>query len=74
MPEYEDKMYGHLKGDVAEAVVSLLEPVQTRFKTLREDRAYLDEVMKKGAEKASARAAVTLDKVYNSLGFLPRPR
>ena len=74
VPEYEDKMYGHLKGDVAEAVVSLLEPVQTRFKTLREDRAYLDEVMKKGAEKASARAAVTLEKVYDALGFLPRPR
>ncbi len=74
VPEYEDKMYGHLKGDVAEAVVSLLEPVQTRFKALREDRAYLDEVMKKGAEKASARAAVTLEKVYDALGFLPRPR
>ena len=74
VPEYEDKMYGHLKGDVAEAVVSLLEPVQTRFKTLREDRAYLDEVMKKGAEKASARAAVTLEKVYDALGFIPRPR
>lgn len=74
VPEYEDKMYGHLKGDVAEAVVSLLEPVQTRFKTLRDDRAYLDEVMKKGAEKASARAAVTLEKVYDALGFLPRPR
>ncbi|MEC7691189.1 MAG: tryptophan--tRNA ligase [Pseudomonadota bacterium] len=74
VPEYEDKMYGHLKGDVASAVVALLEPVQTRFKALREDRAYLDEVMKKGAEKASARAANTLDKVYDTLGFIPRPR
>jgi len=25
-PEYTDKMYGHLKGDVADAVVALLEP------------------------------------------------
>ncbi|MEE3057971.1 MAG: tryptophan--tRNA ligase, partial [Pseudomonadota bacterium] len=30
-PEYTDKMYGHLKGDVADAVVSLLEPIQTRY-------------------------------------------
>ena len=27
-PEYTDKMYGHLKGDVADAVVALLEPIQ----------------------------------------------
>lgn len=74
VPEYEDKMYGHLKGDVANAVVSLLEPIQTRFKAIREDRAYLDTVMKQGAEKASERAAVTLDRVYDTLGFIPRPR
>ncbi|QJR80564.1 tryptophan--tRNA ligase [Alteromonas pelagimontana] len=73
VPEYEDKMYGHLKGDVADAVVALLEPIQTRFKVLREDRAYLDSVMKEGAEKASARAATTLKQVYNALGFLPKP-
>ncbi|MBU3020791.1 tryptophan--tRNA ligase [Aestuariibacter sp. A3R04] len=74
VPEYEDKMYGHLKGDVADAVVSLLEPVQARFKAIREDRAYLDKVMKQGAQKASERAAVTLDKVHDTLGFIPRPR
>ena len=74
VPEYEDKMYGHLKGDVADAVVSLLEPVQTKFKAIREDRAYLDSVMKQGAQKASERAAITLDKVYDTLGFIPRPR
>lgn len=50
-PEYTDKMYGHLKGDVAEAVVSLLEPIQQRYAEIRADRAYLDEVMRQGAEK-----------------------
>ncbi|MGK0527540.1 MAG: tryptophanyl-tRNA synthetase, partial [Alteromonadales bacterium] len=30
-PEYTDKMYGHLKGDVADAVVALLEPIQARY-------------------------------------------
>ncbi|MEG3766329.1 tryptophan--tRNA ligase [Alteromonas sp. 14N.309.X.WAT.G.H12] len=72
--EYEDKMYGHLKGDVAEAVVALLTPIQERFRAIREDRSYLDDVMKQGAEKASAKAAVTLEKVYDTVGFIPRPR
>ncbi|MCF2947623.1 tryptophan--tRNA ligase [Paraglaciecola aquimarina] len=73
VPQYEDKMYGHLKGDVADAVVALLEPLQTRFSALRNDRAELDRIMKIGADKASERASVTLDKVYKAVGFIPKP-
>ena len=72
VPEYEDKMYGHLKGDVADAVVSLVEPIQQQFHTLRNDRAYLDSVMKDGAAKASEKAAVTLQKVYEAVGFIAK--
>ena len=72
-PEYTDKMYGHLKGDVADAVVALLEPIQARYAEIRADRAYLDDVMSQGAEKASARAAETLAKVYKAVGFIPKP-
>ncbi|GAC16051.1 tryptophanyl-tRNA synthetase [Aliiglaciecola lipolytica E3] len=72
VPEYEDKMYGHLKGDVAEAVVSLLEPIQAKFSEIRSDQTYLNEVMRDGAEKASARAAVMLEKVYQAIGFVPK--
>ncbi len=73
VPAYEDKMYGHLKGDVADAVVALVEPIQARYEALRHDRAYLDDVMKHGAEKASARASKTLQKVYETVGFIARP-
>lgn len=73
VPEYEDKMYGHLKTDVADAVVALVEPIQEKFKALREDRAALDAIMKNGAERASARAAETLAKVYEAVGFIKRP-
>ncbi|MEZ8141316.1 tryptophan--tRNA ligase [Enterovibrio norvegicus FF-33] len=71
--DYADKMYGHLKTDTADAVVAMLEPVQARYKQFREDRDYLDQVMKAGAEKASVRAAVTLKKVYEAVGFVTRP-
>ncbi|MDD1795918.1 tryptophan--tRNA ligase [Enterovibrio sp. ZSDZ42] len=71
--DYADKMYGHLKTDTAEAVVAMLEPVQQRYAEFRQDRAYLDQVMKAGAEKASERAAVTLKKVYEAVGFVTRP-
>ena len=73
VPQYEDKMYGHLKGDVAEAVVSMLEPIQQRFKEFRADQSYLDQVMRSGAEKASARAGKIITSVYDAVGFVPRP-
>ncbi len=72
VPEYEDKMYGHLKGDVADAVVAMVEPIQQRFHQLRDDRSALDAIMKAGAENASARAEKTLASVYEAVGFVPR--
>lgn len=73
VPDYEDKMYGHLKGDVAEAVVALLEPIQTRFKALRTEQAELDRIMAQGAEIASQRAQLTIDKVYDAIGLIRKP-
>ena len=65
-------MYGHLKKDTAAAVVAMIEPIQARFKEIREDRTLLDEIMRKGADKASERAEKTLKSVYDALGFIPR--
>lgn len=67
---FEGKMYGHFKTEVADAVVALLEPIQQRYNELRSDEQYLRSVFAKGAEKAQARAQVTLDKVYNAVGFI----
>ena len=73
VPAYEDKMYGHLKKDTAAAVVAMIEPIQARFKEIREDQALLNSIMKSGAEKAGARAEKTLKAVYDSLGLIARP-
>ncbi|WP_462150608.1 tryptophan--tRNA ligase [Pseudoalteromonas xiamenensis] len=73
VPDYADKMYGHLKKDTADAVVAMLEPIQARFKAIREDQTLLNQIMRSGAEKAGARAEQTLKKVYDALGYIPRP-
>lgn len=73
VPAYEDKMYGHLKGDVADAIVALIEPIQQKYKALRDDQAELDRIMRAGAEKASQRAIITLEKAYDAVGFVKRP-
>jgi tryptophanyl-tRNA synthetase len=68
--EFEGKMYGHLKVATGEAVVGMLEPLQARFKEYRADEAFLHQVMAEGAEKAQARAAVTLKNVYEKIGLI----
>ncbi len=73
IPQYEDKMYGHLKGDVADAVVAMLEPIQEKFHQYRSDQAYMDQVMHNGADKASERASKVLASVYDAVGFIRKP-
>ncbi|CAM2775796.1 tryptophan--tRNA ligase [Moritella viscosa] len=70
VPEYEDKMYGHLKKDTADAVVAMIEPIQARYHELRADETELQRIMRIGAEKASERAAPTLAKAYEAVGFI----
>jgi tryptophanyl-tRNA synthetase len=69
--EYEGKMYGHLKVDVAEAVVARVEPIRTRTFELLDDPAELDRLLAHGAAKAREVASVTLADVYRNIGFLP---
>jgi tryptophanyl-tRNA synthetase len=51
-----------------------LRPVQERYEGIIKDRAYLDSVLKAGAERAQARAYRTLSKVYRKVGFVERQR
>ena len=68
--EFEGKMYGHLKVATGEAVVAMLEPLQQRYHQIRADQAYLETVMKEGAEKAQQRAEQTIKSVYEKIGLL----
>lgn len=72
VPIYQDKMYGHLKGDVAESVVALIGPIQAEYSRIRKDLPYLSEVMHQGSAKAREKASDTLAKVYKALGFIER--
>jgi tryptophanyl-tRNA synthetase len=66
-------MYGHLKADVADAVVTMLAPIQTKYNQYRNDQQFLNEVMRGGAAKASLRASKILSSVYDAVGFIPHP-
>lgn len=66
--------YGVFKDAVADAVISVVEPIQTEQKRLVADKSYLEGVLKQGAEQAERVARKTLDKVYRKVGLIGRFR
>src|SRR5713226_2228621 len=72
---YDGRGYADFKGDVAEAVIALLEPVRLRFEELLADPGELERLLAVGAEKAAAASAPTLAAMYERMGFArPRPK
>lgn len=63
------KGYGDFKEAVADAVIAELEPIQARYRQISADKAYLNEVMTKGAERAAKLAARTMSKVRRKVGL-----
>jgi len=66
---YEGQMYGPFKKDLAEAVVSVLEPLQQRYRDIRES-GELRNILRQGAERASEMAEKTLQDVQRLMGFV----
>lgn len=69
---YEGKGYAQFKSDVAEAIIKELEPIQTKVKELMANKSYLEEIYKKGAEKANYVSMKTLRKMQKKIGLIPR--
>jgi tryptophanyl-tRNA synthetase len=69
--EFEGQGYGTLKNAVADAVAAFAEPFAKRTAELLADRAELDRILARGAERANAVAAETVRTAYERVGFLP---
>lgn len=65
---YAGQGYGTFKKDVAEAIISVLEPIQKRYAELI-DTPELDVILTKGAEKAREKASKTYEAVTKAMGL-----
>src|SRR4029450_8237244 len=66
---YDGAGYGRFKEDVSEAVVALFDPIRLRYGDLRGDPDELRAILARGAEKAHAIAAVTLEQRIDPAGL-----
>jgi tryptophanyl-tRNA synthetase len=69
--EYRGRGYGDFKSDLADLVAESLEPISRATREYLDDRAELDRILVKGAEKARSVASRTLAKAYKKVGFYP---
>ena len=70
--EMQGQGYGALKNRVADCVIAALEPMQTEYKRLIADKAYLQGVLDENAKTATYLATKTLRKVQKKVGFAAR--
>lgn len=68
--EFQGKSYVEFKDALAEVVVAGLTPFQQRYNELQKERSEVLELLKRGAEKASAIANPMLASVKEKIGFI----
>ncbi|CAN8070888.1 unnamed protein product [Agarophyton chilense] len=70
LAECHGMRWGAFKPLLTDAITEHLAPIQTRYKELLEDKAYLCSVLKDGYEHASEEAERTLRNVKSDMGFV----
>lgn len=67
---FEGQGYGQFKKDLAEQIIAVLEPLQRRYREVRES-GEIGQILKQGAERVNAVAEGTLREAMKKMGFLP---
>lgn len=62
--------YADFKTNLAEKLVDFLRPVQQRYVRVKQERAYIDQVLTDGSKRAATVAEETLTAVHERIGFL----
>ena len=61
--------YGDMKKQLAEDMVKFITPIREKADSIRNNEAYLKEVMENGAEKARKSAKATMELVREAIGI-----
>src|SRR6266478_8614638 len=70
---FEGMRYGDLKKQVADIVISHLEPFQKRYREITSEPGYVARVLREGAERVAPIANSTVDLVKSRMGLYTEP-
>jgi tryptophanyl-tRNA synthetase len=68
--EFEGSPFSLFKQKLTDQIIMVMEPIRQRMLSLLEDRAYLDDILKKGATKARNLASQHLSEVQEMVGII----
>ena len=66
---FANKEISYFKSEMKNIVISLVEPISSEIKKIRQDSKYLKDTLKEGSAKASERAHKTVKDVNKIMGF-----
>ena len=64
------KEYSYLKSKLAEVLVETITPVGNEIKKLLNDRSHLEQILKKGRQKANIIAEENLKNIREKVGLI----
>lgn len=67
--EFDKKTYAEFKKSLAEVVVNYLEPFRRKQKELLTREVYIEEILKKGQDRALTMAQITMQEVRDKMGL-----
>ncbi|XP_075522475.1 tryptophan--tRNA ligase, chloroplastic/mitochondrial isoform X1 [Primulina tabacum] len=70
--ECKDMNWGVFKTLLTDALIEHLHPIQVHYAEIMSDATYLDTILAEGASKAETIAEVTINNIYEAMGFLRR--
>ena len=68
--EMSGKEYSFLKNKLAELLIGQITPVGDEIKKLLADKSYLEQILKKGSEKANIIAEENLKNIREKIGLI----
>lgn len=70
LKDVQNMNWGAFKPHLTDAVISHLMPIQRRYAEIMKERSYLEDVLRKGQQRAEEVAQVTLRQAKNVMGLL----
>ena len=70
LKEMSGKDFSHVKKQLSEALIEEICPIGKKIKQLMEDKSHLQDVLKKGSEKAAIKSEENLKKVREIIGLI----
>jgi tryptophanyl-tRNA synthetase len=69
---FASSSFSDFKGELADLAVARLAPIAEEMRRLLAEPDHIDQILRRGAERAGAIAEDNLARIYDMVGFLPR--